>query len=941
MTTRTTMPDSYYNGFSEAKKHERVLYRDGKTLQGQELNEAQDILRYRLKNVADALFKDGDIVRDAQIAVDATNGKVQAGSGAVYLSGAVRGVPSATFAIPTTGTISVGVRLVTKIVSPLEDPTLYNPATGQPGEGEEGAWREAVETVWGFDGDGGEGEFYPVYVVDSGVVRAKETPPNLDSTTQAISKYDRDSTGGSYIVSGLQVRAAEDVEGRQVYTVTEGRARVNGYGIDIPTSRRLVYEAVPDLRRIDSEVTMADGSASQRVTVAHPPVRSVLACHITVQKTESLVHGAYMGAADTLPDTSVVEIKSVRMGETTYVLGTDYKKTGDAVDWSPAGNEPSPGSTYEVTYTCIVSVSPTGLDADGFTVSGAVKNTQITTTYDQALPRLDRLCLTSEGTFAWLKGVASESRAVSPAVPAAMLAVATVRQTWRPERSVTNGGVFMQSFSRLKLMDDRISYAINELARQRLQSDALTRESGMKSGMFVDPLTDDTMRDQGVTQTGAVFDGMLTLPITATAHALPGSVTAQTSRDCTPQTVLAQTLRTTSMQVNPYQAFEPLPATVTLNPAVDRWTENKTNWTSAVTKTFSRSTGTGGGSGWAVLHHTESNVSTEVVSSSSKEEEKVTVPDLTNKTEADAVDLANSLNLGVVNGGTEASDVIEAGKICRQDLKPGTKVDKNATITYYVSSGKETVTIPTGIVGTQKDAASAALTQLGLQVSTTEDFSDTVAEGLVISVDPSEGSQVAPESTVTLVISKGSKDAEEIAIRDVIGLDEETAKSILSDFNIIVKTGTSSKVAEGEVMEVDPAIGTKVKKGSDVTIYVNSPSAQPTTPDENTPTPTPAEPGANTATDVTWSCSQTLSAPDQYQGGIAKIELIQDDGNGNETSITIMDGQAITSWPYSVNTNWSASSSASSTGRIVFYEMDSSGSYQAIAQYPSVPLSEG
>ena len=336
-----------------------------------------------------------------------------------------------------------------------------------------------------------------------------------------------------------------------------------------------------------------------------------------------------------------------------------------------------------------------------------------------------------------------------------------------------------------------------------------------------------------------------------------------------------------------------------------------------------------------------SSSSTEVVSSSSKEEEKVTVPDLINKTEADATALANSLNLGVVNGGTEASDVIEAGKICRQDLTPGTKVGKNATITYYVSSGKETVTIPTGIVGTQKDAASAALTQLGLQVSTTEDFSDTVAEGYVISVDPAEGSQVAPESTVTLVVSKGSKDAEEIAIRDVVGLDEETAKSILSDFNIIVKTGTSSKVAEGEVMEVDPAVGTKVKKGSDVTIYVNSPSAQPTTPDENTPTPTPAEPGANTATDVTWSCSQTLSAPDQYQGGIAKIELIQDDGNGNETSITVMDGQAITSWPYSVNTNWSASSSASSTGRIVFYEMDSSGSYQAIAQYPSVPLSEG
>ena len=609
------MPDGYYNGFDAGKNRERVLYRDGKTLQGQELNEAQDIIIHRLKSVSDALFKDGDILRDAQIVVDARTGQVQAGSGAVYLNGAVRGVPAATFAIPTGGTVNVGVRLNTKIVSPLEDATLYNPATGQPGEGEEGAWREVVETVWGFENDGGEGEFYPVYVVDNAVVRAKETPPNLDSTTQAISRYDRDSTGGSYIVSGLQVRAAEDVEGRQVYTVTEGRARVNGYGIDIPTSRRLVYEAVPDLRRIDSEVTMSDGSASQRVTAAHPPVRAVLACRITVRRTKSLVHGAYVGAADTLPDTSVVEIKTVRMGETTYVPGTDYKKTGDAVDWSPSGNEPSPGSTYEVTYTCIVAVSPTELDADGFTVSGAVENTQIITTYDQALPRLDRLCLSGDGVFVWLTGVASESNAVSPAVPATMLAVATVRQTWRPARTVTNDGVFMCSFADIKRMSDRIGYVVYEQARQRLQSDALTREGGMKSGMFVDPLTDDSMRDQGVTQTGAVFDGVLTLPITVTAQPLPGGVEQQTSREVTPVVVLSQTLRTTSMQVNPYQAFEPLPAKATLNPAVDRWTETKTNWTSAVTQTFKRSTG----SGWALLHHTETNVSSEVVSSSTTE----------------------------------------------------------------------------------------------------------------------------------------------------------------------------------------------------------------------------------------------------------------------------------------------------------------------------------
>ena len=80
--------------------------------------------------------------------------------------------------------------------------------------------------------------------------------------------------------------------------------------------------------------------------------------------------------------------------------------------------------------------------------------------------------------------------------------------------------------------------------------------------------------------------GVLTLPIGATATALPNDVAAPTANPWTPSPLLAQPLRTGSMKVNPYMAFDPLPGRAVLNPALDRWTETQTNWTSAITQRF-------------------------------------------------------------------------------------------------------------------------------------------------------------------------------------------------------------------------------------------------------------------------------------------------------------------------------------------------------------------
>ena len=175
-------------------------------------------------------------------------------------------------------------------------------------------------------------------------------------------------------------------------------------------------------------------------------------------------------------------------------------------------------------------------------------------------------------------------------------------------------------FDRIAAIESRLDFALQEISRQRLEADVATREGGARVGVFVDPLLDDSMRDQGIAQTAAIIDGDLTLPIVSVeAAALPDDVPALTARPYDVVVLLEQPYRTGDMQVNPYMAFEPLPAQITLTPAVDRWTEVKTAWTSAITQTFKRSTGTGGGSGWAVLHHTETSTTTQTVSSTTSQ----------------------------------------------------------------------------------------------------------------------------------------------------------------------------------------------------------------------------------------------------------------------------------------------------------------------------------
>ncbi len=88
----------------------------------------------------------------------------------------------------------------------------------------------------------------------------------------------------------------------------------------------------------------------------------------------------------------------------------------------------------------------------------------------------------------------------------------------------------------------------------------------------------------------------------------------------------------------------------------------------------------------------------------------------------------------------------------------GSTVNPGTTVMLVVSRGpepKQTTTVPGGLVGQSSAAAQARLRGAGLGAAVTQQASDTVAAGSVISVNPGEGSTVDQGSTVTIVVSSG------------------------------------------------------------------------------------------------------------------------------------------------------------------------------------------
>ena len=200
----------------------------------------------------------------------------------------------------------------------------------------------------------------------------------------------------------------------------------------------------------------------------------------------------------------------------------------------------------------------------------------------------------------------------------------------------------------------------------------------------------------------------------------------------------------------------------------------------------------------------------------SKGPERYVIPSLTGLTPEAAVNLLAKYPLKVGELNEVYNDVIPKGLVIGSSPTRGESVKRDTVINLGISKGIETLDVAS-FVGKSGDQALNELTDAGFSVDTVDQFSESVLAGTVISQQPSGGAPLAKGAKITLTISKGSQF---VFIPNVFSLTEAKAVAALTDLElkVVVKKIGAKKVKA--VTNIAPKVGTKVKRGSTVTITV-------------------------------------------------------------------------------------------------------------------------
>jgi len=215
---------------------------------------------------------------------------------------------------------------------------------------------------------------------------------------------------------------------------------------------------------------------------------------------------------------------------------------------------------------------------------------------------------------------------------------------------------------------------------------------------------------------------------------------------------------------------------------------------------------------------------------------RVAVPDVLGAREADA--LLTLRRAGLVPDVHDIFSDKPTGTVIAQDPKGGISIVKGSTVRVNISKGQQNIGIPS-VIGQSFDEASRQLRAAGL-TPVREDVESSEPKGRVVNQDPAPGSLQPPGTEVKLSVSTGE---EKTTVPDVLGLDEETARTNLENDGWVVvvrDTGTDNPDEDGIVLSQTPGPGKEATPASRVTIYVGR--LPPTEPPPPPPPPQPPPP---------------------------------------------------------------------------------------------------
>ncbi|WP_313557263.1 Stk1 family PASTA domain-containing Ser/Thr kinase [Miniimonas arenae] len=126
------------------------------------------------------------------------------------------------------------------------------------------------------------------------------------------------------------------------------------------------------------------------------------------------------------------------------------------------------------------------------------------------------------------------------------------------------------------------------------------------------------------------------------------------------------------------------------------------------------------------------------------------------------------------------------------------------------------------VVGETEAQATRDLQDVGLVAVPQTAADATVPAGSVVSTDPAAGVSIAQGLDVTIVVSTGP---DALAVPDVLGMTDQQAQQALTNAGftpktIIKQTANSATFSAGQVMAIDPGVGTSVAPDSQFTLTI-------------------------------------------------------------------------------------------------------------------------
>lgn len=141
---------------------------------------------------------------------------------------------------------------------------------------------------------------------------------------------------------------------------------------------------------------------------------------------------------------------------------------------------------------------------------------------------------------------------------------------------------------------------------------------------------------------------------------------------------------------------------------------------------------------------------------------------------------------------------------------------------WYVIVGPGSKVIVPSLAGLTVKEATSDLADLGLDLKVQrEEFSEDIPENRVINSSPAGGGRISPDGTVEVTISKGK---ERYIVPTLQGLKIEIAEGLIKDNKLVVGEiieEFSGEFPKGFIMRSSPAAGERIKRDSQVTLYLS------------------------------------------------------------------------------------------------------------------------